>query len=193
MGFDASQITLLYELSLANTRHYRPIDNARQFVNKLLSRKALSSGVVWLFDGFHENSFICKVLHAMPDLHSANAVDVGHVNEFFTDDLVVSNHSIFGEDIDTGYYAYFKLNDIGFLELFSDDESKLSLKALNPLRDVVNQLAVSLEIGFSYQNLQDQIKQREKAEKSLRANEIKYRNIIDNIQLGLLEVDKDEI
>ncbi|MEM9389480.1 MAG: PAS domain S-box protein [Bacteroidota bacterium] len=193
MGFDASQITLLYELSLANTRHYRPIDNARQFVNKLLSRKALSSGVVWLFDGFHENSFICKVLHAMPDLHSANAVDVGHVNEFFTDDLVVSNHSIFGEDIDTGHYAYFKLNDIGFLELFSDDESKLSLKALNPLRDVVNQLAVSLEIGFSYQNLQDQIKQREKAEKSLRANEIKYRNIIDNIQLGLLEVDKDEI
>ena len=193
MGFDASQITLLYELSLANTRHYRPIDNARQFVNKLLSRKALSSGVVWLFDGFHQDSFICKVLHAMPDLHSVNAIEVGHVNEFFTDNLVVSNHSIFGKDIDTGYYAYFKLNDIGFLELFSDDESKLSLKSLNPLRDVVNQLAVSLEIGFSYQNLQDQIKQREKAEKSLRANELKYRNIIDNIQLGLLEVDRDEI
>ncbi|MEM6525724.1 MAG: PAS domain-containing sensor histidine kinase [Bacteroidota bacterium] len=193
MNFDPSQITLLYELSLANTRHYRPIDNARQFVNKLLSRKALTAGIVWLFDGFQGDSFICKILHAMPDLRSTNVIKADRVNSFFSDGLVVSDHSIFGKDIDKGRYAYFKLNDIGFLELFSDDESKLSLKSLNPLRDVVNQLAVSLEIGFSYQNLQDQIRQREKAEKSLRANEEKYRNIIDNVQLGLLEVDNDEI
>ena len=100
---------------------------------------------------------------------------------------------MFNKEI-SGNYAYVKLGAFGILEVESKSKDiVLDRDSLYPFIEVFNQLAVSLESSYSYQNLEKEIKQRKQAEKSLEANEEKYKRIVDNIELGLLEVDANDI
>ena len=81
------------------------------------------------------------------------------------------------------------------MELYHNGSTSIDFtrESFLPYQDVISLFGTSIESGFFYQKLQKEIEQRQSAEKSLKNSEEKYRRIIDNIQLGLLEVDNDEI
>ena len=192
MSGTLEQISLLYELSLTNSQHMQPEDTARKFVKKLISRKALNFGAVWLFDHMEEGEIICKCLYSLPEISEIRRVSPYQISDVFKEGVFCSEtSSLFGME---GHFAYFKLNDIGFLELGSNSyPSRVGKKSLYSLKDVVTQLAVSLESGFAYQKLQQEIRQRKIAEQSHKNTEAKYARIIENVQLGLLEVDNRDV
>ncbi len=189
-------LTLLYELSLTNLKHLKPQETARNFVRKFLSRKSLHAGSVWVIEYYDENQMMLSKVYAMPDKPEHQEIAMTVFNQAFQDhNMYVSSQSLFQEEIDSGAYAYFKLGDFGILELYHNGSLPIdfSMESFRPFQDVIAQFAVSLESGFSYQLLQSEIAQRQEAEKSLKNSEEKYKRIIDNIQLGLMEVDNDEI
>ena len=189
-----SQVALLYELSLTNLKHKHPEENAKQFIKKFLSRKALNYGAVWLF-GEREGDLIpCTNLYSIPMLREKLVLSCQKIQDLFGNGEVGLTHeSIFFGDELQGYFAYFKLNDLGMLELYSANHpEKLNKEAIYPFMNVVRQLAMSLESGFAFERLQKEIEQRQIAEQYHLNSEEKYRKIIDNIDLGLVEVDNDE-
>lgn len=188
-------ISLLYELSVTTLKHLDPYKTAESFVKKFLSRKNLNYGAIWLIDKEDEESISLTSLYSMPDMEKHAKVNQSYFTESFGENIFAqTNKSMFDGNLLTGHFFYFKLGEIAILELYSkNDPDKVNLQAIYPFKDVFNQLAVSIESGFSYQNLQKEIKQRKTAEKSLNSNEEKYRRIVDNIKLGLLEVDTNDL
>ncbi|MCR9254052.1 MAG: PAS domain-containing sensor histidine kinase [bacterium] len=188
-----SHITLLYELSVKTLKHLDPKETAKTFINTFLSRKNLSYGAIWLTaDGGEEILF--SSLYSLPSSQENNRLNKNQFLNYFKDEnLVIHEHSMFNKKI-SGNFAYVKLGEFGILEVESKSKDiVLDRDNLYPFIEVFNQLAVSLESSYSYQNLEKEIKQRKQAEKSLEANEEKYKRIVDNIELGLLEVDANDI
>ena len=189
-----SQVALLYELSLTNLKHRRPEDNAKQFIKKFLSRKALNYGAIWLFGEQEDDVITCRNLFSIPMLREKLMVSHQKITDLFSEgEIGLTTESIFfGKELE-GHFAYFRLNDLGMLELYSANHpEKLNREAIYPFLNVVRQLAMSLESGFAFERLQNEIEQRKIAEQDHLNSEEKYRKIIDNIDLGLLEVDNNE-
>ena len=189
-----SQVALLYELSLTNVKHRNPEDIAGNFIRKILSRKALNYGAVWLKGTEKKGTVHFSSLYAMPLTWEAVETTREKVDELFKEgNLALTTESFFfGKEL-TGHFAYFRLLDIGILELYSsNDAEKLCEDSVYPLLDVVQQLAATIESGFAFKKLKDEIGHRKRAEKYQKNSEEKYRKIIDNIHLGLMEVDNDE-
>lgn len=188
-------ISLLYELSVTTLKHLDPAKTAENFVKKFLSRKNLNYGAIWMIDKLVEKTIHFSRLYSMPETEDQARTSLQSFTELFGGNLFAeSKESIFDDKTLSGNFLYFKLGDIAILELFSKNNAdKVSLQAIYPFKDVFNQLAISIESGFSYQHLQKEIEQRKIAEKSLTHNEEKYRRIVDNIKLGLLEVDTNDI
>lgn len=187
-----NHITLLYELSVKTLKHLDPQETAKTFINTFLSRKNLSYGAIWLTaDGGKEILFSC--LFSLPSTQQNNRINKKQFLSYFqNENLVILEHSMFNKEI-SGNYAYVRLGEFGVLEVESKSKDiVLDQDSLYPFIEVFNQLAVSLESSYSYQNLEKEIRQRKQAEKSLEANEEKYKRIVDNIELGLLEVDGDD-
>ena len=188
-------LSLLYELSLANTKHKDPKDTAEEFIKKFLARKSFLYGAIWNISGGDGNNIYLNRLYSIPhDLKKAT-IDVSVFKQSFNDEkLVVTNHSLLNESKLKGHFAYFLLKDAGIFELYDpQDRESLKLENLKPFEDVVQQLAVNLESGYAYLQIQREIEQRKIAENSLKTNEEKYRRIINNIKLGLLEVDNHDV
>ncbi|MEL6559655.1 MAG: PAS domain S-box protein [Bacteroidota bacterium] len=188
-------ISLLYELSVTTLKHLDPAKTAENFVKKFLSRKNLNYGAIWMIDKLADENIHFSRLYSMPETDDYYRTSLHSYTELFGENLFAeTKESIFDDQVLSGNFLYFKLGDIAILELFSkNNPDKVSLQAIYPFKDVFNQLAISIESGFSYQHLQKEIEQRKIAEKSLTHNEEKYRRIVDNIKLGLLEVDTNDI
>lgn len=197
MSDTIQHISLLYELSVTTLKYFNPSETAKNFITKLLSRKNLQYGAIWRIDKMDEEYIHFELEYAMPSVaKSVKCKLQTYSNAFVGSQFLQTDQALFEEPhpAGDGYYLYFKLQDIGILELFSrHDQEKVSIQSFYNFRDVFYQLSVSLESAHSYQNLQREIQQRKFAERSLRSNEKKYRRIVDNIQLGLLEVDNDDI
>ena len=189
------QITLLYELALATNKHNHPEDTAKKFIKTILSRKGLQYGAIWIKVENHSDAVTFNRLYSTPKTTDQITITNKAIDSTFKDALfTTTRRSIIKGVRKPGHYAYFKLGEYGLLELYcSEGGEKLSIEAITPLQEVVNQLALSIDSGFSYQLLQAEIKQRKIAEQSVKNNEEKYRRIIDNVQLGLLEVDDHEV
>ncbi len=188
-------LSVLYELSLSNLKHLKPEDTAREFIKTFLSRRSLQYGAVWRYVDYDEHSIHLQKMYAMPKIQDQASIDATQFTGLFEkDNFVVLDHPLIKENNLKGNFAYFKLGDFGILELYKSgqDDGYFDKDSFYPYLDVIAQLAVSLESGFSYQVLQLEVQQRKEAQKSLQTNEEKYRRIIDNIKLGLLEVDSEE-
>ena len=187
-------LTLLYELSLTNTKHQNPEDTARKFVKKFLARKSLQYGAVWKMEAVTEEKVMYSRIYSMPqqpDLVVADRGDVG--NAFANGAMAYTEQSIFRGELE-GKFIYFKLGDFGLLEFYDDGKtSNFNKGSFQPFIDVVSQFGINLESSYAFHNLEEEVKLRQKAQKSLRSNEEKYRRIIDNIKLGLMEVDNDDL
>lgn len=189
-------LSLLYELSLCNLKYRTPEDTANAFVRKILSRKSLQYGAVWKTIDIDDSTVKFESVYSLPEqTKSCSMRTETFISSFNQDIFFESKKSLFDGVEMEGNFAYFKLNDFGILELYDSrtNRNALDRSSMSPFHDVVTQFASSLESGFSHQLLQSEISQRKSAEKSLKNNEEKYRRIIDNIKLGLLEVDNDEI
>lgn len=189
-------LSVLYELSLTNLKHSKPEDTAKSFVNKFLSRRSLQAGSVWYVTERNHESLSLQKLFALPDVAPQVTINLATFNTLFKGKpYAISQQALLPHINEPGQYAYFKLNNFGLLVLYYNGSTNVDFSeaSLLPFLDVIQQFAVSLESSFFKQKLQDEIAQRVAAEKSLKKNEEKYRRIIDNIELGLLEVDNDEI
>lgn len=189
-------LSILYELSLTNVQHQKPEEKARNFIKKILSRRSLHAGSVWIIYGADQNTLKLKKLYATPDASSHDYIKLDQFESLFgKNDFVVLDHSLLSERKMKGSFAYFNLNDFAVMELYHNGSTPIDFtrESFLPYQDVISLFGTSIESGFFYQKLQTEIEQRKAAEKSLKNSEEKYRRIIDNIQLGLLEVDNDEI
>ncbi|MEM9340588.1 MAG: PAS domain-containing sensor histidine kinase [Bacteroidota bacterium] len=189
-------LSLLYELSLTNLKHLTPQETAKNFIRKFLSRKSLHAGSVWTIENYDEDAMILKKVYAIPDCPDGQSISMSQFSHaFHSQDMFISSKTLFKSEKEQAKYAYFKLGDFGLLELYHNGTSPIefSMESFRPFLDVIAQFAVSLESGFSYQKLQSEMTQRKEAEKSLKTSEEKYKRIIDNIRLGLMEVDNDEV
>ncbi len=189
-------LSILYELSLTNVEHLSPDLKAKNFVKKIISRRSLQAGSVWLIDGAEEEKVLLKQIYATPEAPKEDSIDLKIFEEHFgKGEFVMTDYSLLNNRKMDGTFAYFNLNDFAILELFYNGSTKIdfSKESFFPFKDVITQFGTSIESGFFYQQLQEEIEHRQAAEKSLKNSEQKYRRIIDNIKLGLLEVDSDDI
>ncbi|MEO1255556.1 MAG: PAS domain S-box protein, partial [Bacteroidota bacterium] len=189
-------LSILYELSLTNVEHLRPEIKAKNFVNKIISRRSLHAGSVWLIKGSDHSSIKLRKVYATPESPDEDTIDLKVFEKLFNkEDFVITDYSLLNNRKMDGFFVYFNLNDFAILELFYNGSTSIdfSLESFLPFKDVISQFGTSIESGLFYQQLQEEIEQRQSAERSLKNNEEKYRRIIDNIQLGLLEVDTDDI
>ncbi len=194
MSSTVHQIALMYELSLTTGRYESPDEIGRQFLKKLLSRKGINYGAIWVLDSIEDQERTFKRLYALPSIEGKVTLSEKSFRQLFqSPGIVETEGSIFPEIQIDGPFSYIKLRDYGILELHSASLPKnISKTSLGPLVEIFDQLAVSLRAAESYQLLKQEIYERKKAEQLLISNEKKYRGIIDNIHLGLLEVDLNE-
>lgn len=187
-------LTLLYELSLTSTKHQDPQETARKFIKKFLARKSLQYGAVWKLMAVTGEKALYSRVYSMPFLEGIATVDRNVFDNLFRQEILEeTEESLFSANLQ-GRFIYFKLDDFGLLEFYDDGKTEnFSKKSFYPFIDVISQFGVNLESSYAFQNLENEIKLRQKAQKSLKSNEEKYRRIIDNIKLGLMEVDNDDI
>ena len=189
-------LSLLYELSLSTHKYLDPEETARKFIKKFLSRKSFEYGAVWRMTSGDLDGIYFNRIYSIPQLPSFVSMAAADYKRLFeSSDFQVIQGSLCREVAVEGTFAYFKLGDFGILELHRAQPGDLDSfrESLYPFQDVIHQLGTSLSSSLAYQMLQDEIVQRETAEQSLAAAEEKYRRIINNIHLGLLEVDRNEI
>ncbi|MFK7954188.1 MAG: PAS domain S-box protein [Ekhidna sp.] len=185
-------LSVLYELSLTNLEYKNPEDTAEGFVKKFISRRSLQAGSVWAISDKGTGQLKLTKIYATPESEVEVYVDK---TTFGKENFILSSESLIPSRKMKGQYAYFKLGEFGVLELFHNGATPINFtkESFTPFLDVVSQFAVSLESGFFNLKLKQEVRNRIAAEESLEKNQKKYRRIIDNIQLGLMEVDNDEI
>lgn len=189
-------LSVLYELSLTNLKYQNPEDTAESFVKKFISRRSLQAGSVWAISDKVTGQLKLTKIYATPETDRDIYLEKSTFEKAFdNENFLISSESLIPCRKMKGQYAYFKLGGFGVLELFYNGATQIDFtkESFTPFLDVVSQLAVSLESGFFNLKLKQEVRNRLAAEKSLSKNQEKYRRIIDNIKLGLMEVDNDEI
>ena len=175
-------LTLLYELSLTNLRSEEPEDIARKFIRKFISRKDLQYAAAWKLESTEKDSIRFQRIYSMPSIHQIGTLNFENFPHMPGPvEFQILEKSLFEENKKKGVFAYFKLERFGLLELYDSNPQTtvLTKSKLNPFADVITQFASSLASGY--------------LRYAIRENEEKYRRIIDNVSLGLLEVDNDEV
>ncbi|MDE0472381.1 MAG: PAS domain-containing protein, partial [Ekhidna sp.] len=187
-------LTLLYELSLTSTKHQNPKDTARKFIKKILARKSLQYGAVWKVEGVTYGEVLCSCIYSMPSQKDVRTADRRELSRLFSNrNLAETTHSLFNSGLD-GKFLYFRLGEFGLLEFYDNGKTaNFNKESFYPFIDVINQFGINLESNYTFRNLEDEMKLRQKIQKLLKSNEEKYRRIIDNIRLGLLEIDNNDI
>lgn len=191
-------ISLLYELSLAVGSSLDITENAKIFLNTLVSRKGLAYASVWIKK---EEKFelICgipkfRVGEKLID-HTHTIPTVLKESPFFSfhDDHPIFQELIQEKGIERGTYCIFSLGEVGFLKLFAlNRKGPFAPLEMAQLNSVIAKFGVSLNGCLAHKLLIKETQEREEAEKAIRESEEKYRGIIENMELGLMEVGLDQ-
>lgn len=193
-------ISLLYELSLSVGSSLDPLENCHNFLHTLISRKSLSFGSIWLNRSRADGTEYCALFYIYPHFQKAlTAVTCNHIiiEELSTKPYISipSQDPRFGaliheKKVGTGAYCLFKLGNLGHLKMFAanrpDGFDELEMAQL---KQVVDKLAISLDGCFAHIHLKEETENRMVAQKALAESENKYRGILENMELGLLEID----
>lgn len=187
-------LSLLYELSLTSTKHQNPQETTRKFINKILARKSLQYGAVWKIEAATDEKVLFSCVYSMPVQDSIATAPRKVIQSLFAGgNLEETTQSLFETNLE-GKFIYFKLGTFGILEFYDNGKAdNFNKSSFYPFIDVISQFGINLESSYAFQNLEEEIKLRHKAQKSLKSNEEKYRRIIDDIKLGLLEVDNHDL
>ena len=188
-----SDISILYELSLAVGQSLDLKTSCDRFLKPLMARKNLGYASVWikreylidpreleLFEEGDQNSAF--LIYAYPQFRIKDkCLPLNHpifsllkCKEAFS---ISSSEDRFSEiitekGINKGTFAIFALGQLGFLKLFSmTGETPLGEEGLNQLKNVISKFAVSLEGCLAHQSLIHEINERKQAEEMLRRSE----------------------
>ncbi|MEZ4924844.1 MAG: ATP-binding protein [Saprospiraceae bacterium] len=195
-------ISLLYELSLSVGSSLDPRVNCQNFLNTITRRKSLNFSSIWLnkipekeVDGY-------ELFEVCPNFRKSNICLSNHhfilkqleKNPYFN----ISHHDpnfkelVQEKKVTSGSYAIFKLGNIGFLKLFANNrENGFSDIEMAQLKQVVDKLNISLDGCFAHIQLKEETQQRLEAQQAIKESEEKYRGALENMELGLLEVNPD--
>ena len=186
-----SDISAVYELSLAIGTSLNLKENCVAFLKVLNQQKELTFSSIWiknedkyeLIEGIPavhidetemaENHFLLKKLGNAP--FYSHCAKCGNDNDF--------KKLVQEKDISKGTYGVFKLGEIGFLKFYEQKRSKTyELIEMTQLLAVIEKLGVSLEGSIAHQV-------RKEAEEKIQKNEAHLRQIIDSALDAIISID----
>jgi len=205
-----SDISVLYELSLAVGQSLDLHTNCEHFLRILLIRKNFAYGAVWLRKELlnvpssngkvppsekEDYALVCATPQFRIDKRSISEdhpiLQRLHVDKAFTISSRDKNFAdyVIERKTDDGVFATFPLGDIGFLRIFSVLRKEPFLtRDLNQLRNVISQFTTSIEGCLAHQELLWEIAERKQAEEALRHSEEKYRNVVERASDGIIVI-----
>ena len=188
-----SEISILYELSLASGQSLDLKTSCDLFLKTLMARKNLGHASVWikgeyLFDlqelgkSTKGNSHSFFLVYANPEFRIKEKVippnhpivSILKGKEAFS---IASSENGFSEiitekGIDRGVFAIFALGKLGLLKLFSmTRETPFHEEQLNQLKNVISKFTISLEGCVAHQKVIQEINDRKRAEEALMRSE----------------------
>lgn len=177
-----TDITLLYELSLAIGRSLDLKTNCAEFLRALMARKNLSFTSIWIKNKYlpeEESNKGASLVYALPDYRTReNSLSLNHPlfrylyrKKFISLTSSDANYKkvITEKGIRSGTFAVFSLNELGVMKLFSSTrKERCDDKELNQLGKVIAKFAVSLEGCLAYRQSQRELSERKRMEEKLR-------------------------
>ena len=201
-----SDISVLYELSLAVGQSLDLRTNCEQFIRTLMARKNLAYASVWVrrrhlpepehlekeTDG---NDLV--LVYANPEFRASTRVlaedhPLTRLLEKKAVFSVAASDKDFARvatenELGSGVFAIFRLGEIGMLKLFSmTREARFPPQALNQLENVLAKFTVSLEGCLAHYRMVHEITERKEVEAALRQSEEKYRNVVELASDGIV-------
>ena len=210
-GKIASDISILYELSLAIGQSLDLRTNCDRFLKTLMARKNLGYASVW----------IRQELLAGPEGHdiegSGNHAVLVYANPRFRvkETRIPLHHPLFTilkgrevfsvaspeqafqefvteKGINKGAFAIFAMGDLGVLKLYSmTREVPFEDWEMNQLRNVISKFTVSVQACLSHKKAMAEVEARKRAEELARNSEEHLKTIWDSTQTGIIVIDPD--
>lgn len=190
-------ISLLYELSLSVGNSLDFTENAKSFLDTLISRKGLAFASVWMQKGkqfelqcgiprFRIDKTIIEESHPIPAQLTETPFFSIHC-----DDPSFSSF-IQEKDVETGTYCFFSLKEVGFLKLFAlNRKAPFSRLEMGQLNSVITKFAVSLKGCLAHKQLIRETQERQEAEKALKTTNERLADLFDNMYDALIILDND--
>ena len=188
-------ISLLYELSLAVGGSLDITENAKTFLNTMISRKGLAYASVWIKNG-RQYELNCGIPQFRID---EQVIDEGHTilqllqgGPFFSfhDDHPSFEELVQEKDVERGTYCIFSMGEVGFLKLYAlNRKAAFSPLEMAQLNSVVTKLGVSLEGCLAHKQLFKETQERLEAEQALKATNDRLADVFDNMYDALLILD----
>lgn len=184
-------ISLLYELALSMGRSLRVEDNAKSFLEILLSRKSLAFVSLWLrrphqFElQFARPHFWVSRMHLPLDhliwqrLTAENAEGTLSVVSSDPDFRQLAIH----QALQSGCVTYYRIGDLGFIGLYDAQREVLCQPSeINQLKRVVEKFHHTLQGCLAYEELQ-------RAKQKLSENEARFSKVIDTSPDAMIIID----
>ena len=152
-----TDISFLYELSLSVGQSLDKKVNCKKFLHTLMSRKNLEFGGVWLRSyniPYSEETSGYRAIYSHPiiKLESEYVSDSEFLNSCFdnSDSFSVKLDSKICQTIgfkfkNRGVVTFFKLQELGFLVLYSSSEQTWSQIEQTKLKNVINKFSISIK------------------------------------------------
>jgi signal transduction histidine kinase/CheY-like chemotaxis protein len=184
-----TDISFLYELSLSVGQSLNGKENCKRFLQTLMSRKNLEFGGVWIRNyniPYSETTSGYKAIYSYPQikLEFDQVEDSNFLDNCFNDVNAFSTHltkdisKVLGlKVIDRGVVTFFKLQELGFMVLYSSSSSRVwNQIELRKLDNVIEKFSVSIKAClFHEKSIQDLITisktQKELEQAKVRAEE----------------------
>jgi len=211
-GKIASDISILYELSLAIGQSLDLRVNCDRFLKTLMARKNLGYAAVWIREehlpGLEENNIEGNKNHAVlvyanPSFRVKEKRLSLHHPLFTTPEgrevfSVASPEQGFQafvteKGVNKGAYAIFRMGDLGVLKLYSmTREEPFDDWEMNQLRNVISKFTVSIQACLAHKKVIAEVQARKRAEEvARREREEHLKTIWDSTQTGIIVIDPD--
>ena len=198
------EISLLYELSLSVGQSQDLKENARRFLQTLISRKNLTYASIWLkrnASGRQDPENCLEILVGLPASRIAQTnLRTDHpICKRLQQESIINRVAgdpgfeelIHEKNVEKGAYAIFRLGDIGMLKLYDQKKKeKFSQIELNQLKQVIKKLTISFNGNISQLRFQEELKQKSHYAEALVENEKKIRMIINSALDAVITIDK---
>ncbi|MFW6026481.1 MAG: diguanylate cyclase [Candidatus Woesearchaeota archaeon] len=163
-----NKMSILYELSLASGQSLNLEKNCNLFLTKLLKRKNLTFGGLWIKNEYLDNNnyYGMKLVYAKPSFFTSKELcyDLFDILEDKSYRKITSEDEEFSKIRDNrvkkGSYAIFKIKDFAVLKLYSEFEDKkvFSNYEMKQLLNVLSKFGTSIKACLSYSELQNKFK-----------------------------------
>lgn len=197
-------ISLLYELALNMGQSLNLHETIVDFADLILFRKNFTNVSVWLnritatFDT-HKKSEEYFLYYSTPLNYTKTTKIPKHhiIYNLLTKDKII--HSKYGEElfdqltfennVNTGSFVIYKLQDFGFIKLYSFNNHGFTLPEINKMRAIMEMFGNSIKACLVYEKAKDQYYKQAILVKQKDFSIEQLNTLIDNLQIGILFED----